>query len=73
MINHLPKWVLTAVLLFGLHTCLQAQLSAPLALQSDNPQIQAVLSPEIPVVTMPGIGQVPVVRNFDANTDHIML
>ncbi len=63
MVNKLPmKWTLTVILLLGLSPYLNAQLSANLPLQSNDPQIQAVISPEVPIRTMTSIDLNPFIE-----------
>lgn len=63
MVNYLPiKWALTVTLLLGLNLYLNAQLSTDLPLQSNDPQVQALISPEVPVVTMQQIDLNPYIE-----------
>lgn len=56
------KWNLSLLLLFGMTHLLNAQLSVDLPLQSEAPRIQALLSSEIPVYTLPEIDVRPYLR-----------
>lgn len=68
MVRNLPlQWALTVILLLGLNSYLNAQLSANLPLQTNDPQMEALLSPEVPIVTMPGIDLNPYIEEDLAN------
>jgi len=56
------KCALTVTLLLGLNLYLNAQLSTDLPLQSNDPQVQALISPEVPIETMPQIDLNPYIE-----------